>query len=458
MSLTEILVPLLAALALIAVILLILLLRRRPETGFSDLKTRLDSIERGQERGEREIRDEFVRNREESTGLMSSLRQEVGTTLKGVSDSVTRQITGLTQVQKSQMDGFGDRLDKMIEANEKKGDALRTAVETKLLQLQTDNAARLEEMRKTVDEKLQTTLDKRLGDSFKFVSERLDQVNKGLGEMQSLASGVGDLKKVLTNVKTRGTWGEIQLGNLLEQILTPDQFERNVATKSGSSDRVEFAVKLPGRGDGGEGPVWLPIDAKFPKEDYERLIDASERADAAAVEESSRQLEARIKLEARTIKEKYLDPPQTTDFGLLYLPTEGLYAEILRRPGLTDILQREYRVSVAGPTTLLAILNSLQMGFQSLAIEKRSAEIRDLLGAVKTEFGTFGDWIERVHKKIQAADVEIGKAKTRTRAIERKLKSVQGLPASDAREVLAGVLEDAEEPEAEPDNGEEPKA
>jgi len=456
MSLIEIAGIVLLALAVITVILLLLVVRRRPDAGWSSLPNRLDAIERGQERGERELRDEFVRNREESTGQMSALRQEVGSNLKGVSDSVAKQITYLTQVQQGQMDAFGDRLEKMVEANEKKGDALRTAVETKLLQLQTDNAARLEEMRRTVDEKLQTTLEKRLGDSFKQVSDRLELVHKGLGEMQTLASGVGDLKKVLTNVKTRGTWGEIQLGNLLEQILTPDQYERNVCTKSGSADRVEFAVKLPGRGEGGDRPVWLPIDAKFPKEDYERLIDASERADAAAVEESSRLLESRIKLEAKSIREKYLDPPQTTDFGLLYLPTEGLYAEVLRRPGLTDILQREYRVSVAGPTTLLAILNSLQMGFQSLAIEQRSAKIRELLGAVKKEFGTFGDWIERVHKKIQAADEEMGKAKTRTRAIERRLRSVAELPAAQARLILAGVEAEAEDAESEKENGGEP--
>ncbi len=389
---------------------------------------------------------------------MSALRQEVGNNLKGVSDSVAKQIAYLTQVQQGQMDTFGDRLEKMVEANEKKGDALRTAVETKLLQLQTDNAARLEEMRRTVDEKLQTTLEKRLGDSFKQVSDRLELVHKGLGEMQTLASGVGDLKKVLTNVKTRGTWGEIQLGNLLEQVLSPDQYERNVRTKSGSDDQVEFAIKLPGRGTAPDKPLWLPIDAKFPKEEYERLLAAADLGNPDAVEESSRKLEAQIKMEAKKIRDKYVDPPQTTDFGLMFLPTEGLYAEVLRRPGLTEFLQRECRVVVSGPTTLLAILNSLQMGFQSLAIEQRSAEIRELLGAVKTEFGRFGDVIEKVHKKITEAGDVIDKAKVRSRAIERKLRTVEGLPAAEARNLLAGAIQEAEDDEPDPAGGEETPA
>ncbi|MBN1938261.1 MAG: DNA recombination protein RmuC [Candidatus Aminicenantes bacterium] len=439
MSLIEIAGIVLIVLALTTVILLLLIVRRRPDTGWSSLSNRLDAIERGQERGERELRDEFVRNREESTGQMSSLRREVAANLKGVADSVTGQITGLTQVQQGRLDAFGDRLEKLIEANERKGDALRTVVETRLLQLQTGNEAKLEEMRRTVDEKLQTTLEKRLGDSFKQVSDRLELVHKGLGEMQTLASGVGDLKKVLSNVKTRGTWGEIQLGNLLEQILTPDQFDRNVPTKEGSADRVEFAVKLPGRGNEPDKPFWLPIDAKFPKEEYERLLTAAEQGNADAVEESGRKIEAQIKIEAKKIQEKYLDPPRTTDFGLMFLPTEGLYAEVLRRDGLTDVLQRDYRVVVAGPTTLLAILNSLQMGFQSLAIEKRSAEIRELLGAVKTEFGKFGDVIEKVHKKITEAGDVIDKAKIRSRAIERRLRTVEELPAGRARGLLSGA-------------------
>jgi DNA recombination protein RmuC len=457
MSLMEIVGFLSAGLIFTAVVLLLILWNRKAAVDLSPLQARLDSIERGQERGEREWRDEFARSRDESIKQSSVLRQEMGATLKGLTDSVLRQIADLTQLQQTQMDGFGDRLGKLTEANEKKSDALRAAVEAKLVQIQADNAAKLEEMRKTVDEKLQSTLEKRLGDSFKLVSDRLEQVHKGLGEMQSLANGVGDLKKVLTNVKVRGTWGEIQLGNLLEQILTPDQYAQNVCTKIGSSDRVEFAIKLPGRSDGGDKPVWLPIDAKFPKEDYERLLEASERADAAAVEESSRQLEARIKLEAKAIRDKYMDPPNTTDFGLLYLPTEGLYAEVLRRPGLTEILQRDFRVVVAGPTTLLALLNSLQMGFQTLAIEKRSSEIRSLLGAVKTEFGRFGEVIDKVHKKIMDAGDVIDKAKIRSRAIERKLRSVEEIPAGEAKALLAisdgeAVEDDDAAPVSEPEN------
>jgi DNA recombination protein RmuC len=261
--------------------------------------------------------------------------------------------------------------------------------------------------------------------------------------MQALAIGVGDLKKVLTNVKTRGTWGEIQLGNLLEQILTTEQYASNVQTKQNSSERVEFAIKLPGR-DGDGNAVWLPIDAKFPKEDYERLMEAAERADATGVEEAAKQLEARIKLDAKNIRDKYLDPPNTTDFGILYLPTEGLYCEVLRRPGLTEFLQREFRVNVAGPTTLWAILNALQMGFRTLSIQKRSSEVWTLLGAVKTEFGKFGDVIKKVQKKIQEAGNAIDSAASKTKTIQRKLKDVQELPAGDAAKLLPLELEEPE--------------
>ncbi len=439
MSLIEIAGTALFVLAAVAVVLLLLLLRRRPEAGLSALEARLEAIDRGQEREEREIRDEFVRNRDEAGVQMSTLRQEVQGSMKGVADTVMGIVTRQTQDQQSRMDVFGQSLAKLMETNSRSFETLRESMENKLALIQANNDRKLEEMRRTVDEKLQTTLERRLSESFNLVSDRLERVREGLGEMQSLANGVGDLKKILTNVKTRGTWGEIQLGNLLEQILTPDQFDRNVCTKEGSAERVEFAVKLPGRGYEPDKPFWLPIDAKFPKEEYERLLSAAEEGNAEAVEESSRKLEAQIKFEAKKIRDKYVDPPRTTDFGLMFLPTEGLYAEVLRRDGLTEVLQREYRVVVAGPTTLLAILNSLQMGFQSLAIEKRSAEIRELLGAVKTEFGTFGEWIEKVHKKIQAADVEIGRAKTRTRAIERKLRTVEELPADQARKLLAGV-------------------
>jgi DNA recombination protein RmuC len=291
-------------------------------------------------------------------------------------------------------------------------------------------------MRATVDEKLQSTLDKRLGESFKQVSERLEQVYKGLGEMRTLASGVGDLKKVLTNVKTRGTWGEIRLSHILEQILTPDQYDVNVATKENSNDRVEFAIKLPGQGTDKDKVVWMPIDSKFPQEDYQRLMDAQEAADKELAEKSTRNLEMRIKAEAKYIKEKYLDPPHTTDFGIMFLPVEGLYAEVLRRPGLCDNLQREHRIVVAGPTTLAALLNSLQMGFRTLAIEKRSSEVWELLGMVKTEFGRFGDVLAKTKKKLQEASNTINQAEVRTRAIERKLRKVQEVPATETVDLI----------------------
>jgi DNA recombination protein RmuC len=400
------------------------------------LLNRLDVLEKGNERTERAVKDEIARQREEAAAQARALREELGAVLKSVGDSTVNSLGEIGKAQRGQLETFSGQLAKLIESNEKKLGELRAVVEMKLTQIQTDNAAKLEEMRKTVDEKLQGTLEKRLGESFKQVSERLEQVHKGLGEMQSLATGVGDLKKVLTNVKTRGTWGEMQLGNLLEQILTPEQYAQNVATKQGSAERVEFAIKLPGRGVQDGKTVWLPIDAKFPKEDYERLVEASERADADAVEQAAKQLEARIKAEAGDIRDKYLDPPNTTDFGILFLPTEGLYAEVLRRPGLLDTLQREFRVTVTGPTVLGALLNSLQMGFRTLAIEKRSSEVWEVLGAIKTEFGKFGGIIEKVQKKLQEASNVIDSAASRTRAIERKLRTVEGLPANEATALL----------------------
>jgi DNA recombination protein RmuC len=290
-------------------------------------------------------------------------------------------------------------------------------------------------MRQTVDEKLQGTLEKRLGESFKLVSERLEQVYKGLGEMQTLAVGVGDLKRVLTNVKARGTWGEVQLEAMLEQILNPDQYDKNVATKDGS-ERVEFAIKLPGRGEDKEEIVWLPIDAKFPIEDYQRLQDAQEKGDGDLAEAAAKQLENRIKGCAGDICDKYLNPPKTTDFGILFLPTEGLFAEVIRRPGFPELLQREYKVVVAGPTTLWSILNSLQMGFRTLAIQQRSSEVWNLLAAVKTEFGKYGEVLAGVQKKLQEAANKVEDVGRRSRAIERKLRDVQELPATDAQTVL----------------------
>jgi DNA recombination protein RmuC len=328
-----------------------------------------------------------------------------------------------------------DQLDRLTKANEKKLDEMRATLEAKLKELQTGNEAKLEQMRRTVDEKLHETLEKRLGESFKLVSERLEAVHQGLGDMKNLAAGVGDLKKVLTNVKTRGTWGEVQLENLLEQMLTTEQYAKNVATKPGSGERVEFAIRLPGRADDDQ-PVWLPIDAKFPREDYERLLEAQDRADAVAAEAAAKELENRIRNEAKTIRDKYIEPPHTTDFGLLFLPTEGLYAEVLRRPGLTDLLQREYRVTVAGPTTLTAILNSLQMGFRTLAIEKRSSEVWQVLGAVKNEFGKFGDLLAKTKEQLDTVSNTLGKAETKTRTIERKLRNVEQLSDAQAQALL----------------------
>jgi DNA recombination protein RmuC len=401
------------------------------------LLNRLDALEKGDERTERAVKDEIARQRDETATQARALREELSASLKNTGDSTIKSLGEIGEAQRGQLETFSGQLTKLVETNEKKLDELRSVVETKFTQIQTDNAAKLEEMRKTVDEKLQGTLEKRLGESFQQVSDRLEQVHKGLGEMQNLATGVGDLKKVLTNVKTRGTWGEMQLGNLLEQILTPEQYAQNVVTKQGGTERVEYAIKLPGRDVQDGKTVWLPIDAKFPKEDYERLIDASERADADAVEQATKQLEARVKAEAGDIRDKYLDPPNTTDFAIMFLPTEGLYAEVLRRPGLLDTLQREFRVTVTGPTVLGALLNSLQMGFRTLAIEKRSSEVWAVLGAIKTEFGKFGGIIEKVQKKLQEASNVIDTAATRTRTIERKLRTVEGLPAKEATAMLS---------------------
>jgi DNA recombination protein RmuC len=335
----------------------------------------------------------------------------------------------------------------------------RKTINERLGEIQQDNAKKLEDMRKTVDEKLQSTLEERLGASFKIVSERLEQVHRGLGEMQSLASGVGDLKRVLTNVKTRGTWGEIQLEAMIEQVLTANQYAKNMATRPGSSERVEFAIRFPGRDE--DCPVWLPIDAKFPMEDYQRLVDAQDQADLAGIEQAAKALENRIRLEAKTIADKYLEPPHTTDFAVLYLPTEGLYAEVIRRPGLADSLQRDHRVTLAGPTNLLALLNSLQMGFRTLAIEQRSSEVWQVLGQVKTEFGKFGAVIEATEKKLQEASNKFSEVGRRKRAIDRSLKEVEALPiagavaSSGSASLLADDLDDSDDADR---DGDSPRA
>lgn len=358
-------------------------------------------------------------------------REELQTTLKSFNDSVLKQMTDIATLQKHQLDAFQTTLKQLSESNNQNLDKMRETIEKSLKGLQEDNNKKLEQMRATVDEKLQSTLEKRLGESFKLVSDRLEQVHKGLGEMQTLASGVGDLKKVLTNVKTRGTWGEIQLESLLEQLLTVDQYEKNVKIKPKSTEFVEFAVKLPGKDPEDETPVWLPIDAKFPQEMYQHVLAAQEAGDTEAVETATKQLEMSIKKEARTIRDKYIDPPRSTDFGILFLPTEGLYAEVLRRPGLQESLQRDYRVMIAGPTTLSALLNSLQMGFRTLAIEKRSSEVWKVLAGVKQEFTKFGDILDKTKKKLQEASNTIESAASKSRNIERKLNKVESISAPE---------------------------
>ena len=431
----------LGGLVLAVVLFLAIILVRRREIKSQDF---FGTLKQQEERIERMVRDEFGRNRQESAGSARLAREEIGNTLKFTSDSQLKQLREVAGMQKDQLDSFSKQLLEMTKLNEEKLETMRNTVETQLRTLQEDNSRRLEQMRAVVDEKLQSTLEKRLADSFKQVSERLEQVYKGLGEMRSLASGVGDLKKVLTNVKTRGTWGEIRLSHILEQILTPDQYEVNVATKKASNERVEFAIKLPGQDSNKEKIVWLPIDSKFPQEDYQRLLDAQEAADKVLAEKSVKNLETRIKSEAKAIREKYIDPPHTTDFGIMFLPVEGLYAEVLRRPGLCDNLQRDYRIVVTGPTTLAALLNSLQMGFRTLAIEKRSSEVWELLGVVKTQFSKFGEVLAKTKKKLQEASNTIDQAETRTRVIERKLSKVQELPRSDSAKRIESAAIDAD--------------
>jgi len=499
---TDILLILAVVLLIAAVVLLFMLFRKASQV--DGLASRLDAFEKAQERTERAVREEVAQSRDElgkaareqrqelteafkifgdsvvqrmmdvagiqkgqldafSSQLASfakasgerldgvraesatgakQLREEVIAALKGITEATTQTMGELANVQKAQLEAMSSAIGKLSDSNEKKLEAVRVTVESKLQSMQIDNAKQLDQMRQTVDEKLQGTLEKRLGESFKQVSERLEQVHKGLGEMQTLATGVGDLKKVLTNVKTRGTWGEVQLGALLEQVLNPDQFATNVATKEGG-ERVEFAIKLPGQSADKEETVWLPIDAKFPVEDYQRLVEAQERADVEGAEVAGKQLENRVKNCAGDICQKYLNPPRTTDFGILFLPIEGLFAEVIRRTGLTEAIQRDCRVVIAGPTTLWSILSSLQMGFRTLAIQKRSSEVWNLLAAVKTEWTKYGDVLDAVQKKLHQASETIEKAKARSRAVGRKLKDVQELPVGEATGLLpSNVTED----------------
>lgn len=414
---------------------------RRGASEAADVQNKIEGIEKLLERHERLLREELARSREEAHTGARRMREEMtgGITLLG--DSLSKRMSDIAGLQKNQLELFSAQLKELTASNEGRLDKLRDGVDARLKLIQEDNALKLEQMRATVDEKLHDTLEKRLGESFKLVSERLELVQRGLGEMQTLANGVGDLKKVLTNVKTRGTFGEIQLGSLLEQILAPGQYESNVETRRGSGQRVEFALKLPGRDGTPDGMVWLPLDAKFPQEDYLRLVEALEAADVAAAAESRKQLDRSVREMARTIRDKYLDPPHTTDFGVMFLPTEGLYAEVLRLPGLFEALQRDYKVMVAGPTTLAALLNSLQMGFRTLAIEKRSAEVWNLLGAVRTEFSKFGIILEKTRKKLVEAGNHIDQAATRTRVIERRLRDVQDIPHQESDALPDDVFE-----------------
>ncbi len=395
------------------------------------------------ERLERELRREVAES-------SRSARQELAHSLASFQESLVKQGAEATRTQNAQIDAFGQQLALMqkglgdtlaqqlqalSESNARRIAEVRGTLESQLALLQQTNAAKLDDMRRTVDEKLQSTLETRLSESFRQVAERLEQVHHGLGQMQSLAQGVGDLQRVLTNVKTRGMFGEVQLEALLEQVLTPEQYGKQVETRPGSRQRVDFAVRFPGRQEDGQ-PVWLPIDAKFPREDYERLLDAHDRADATGVDNASRALETRIRTEAKSIGEAYLCPPHTTDFAILFLPVESLYAEVLRRPGLMDVLQREYRVTLAGPTTLLAMLNSLHMGFRTLALEQQASEVWKVLGAVKTEFERYGDWVARIRDQVQKAADTLDKADTRTRQMRRALKGVEALPEAQAQALL----------------------
>ena len=375
---------------------------------------------------EKRLKDDLQTIRKDSRELAQEGRVELGNNLNSFGNSLLKRMHESSVMQKSQLEIFSQQLVELTKQNATKLELIRNTVEQRLTELQKDNNQKLEKMRETVDEKLQSTLEKRLTQSFQSVSERLEQVHKGLGEMQHLAVGVGDLKKVLSNVKTRGTWGEVQLGNLLDQILTKEQYQSNVATKKDSKDIVEYAIKLPGK-DKNLDNIWLPIDAKFPIEDYQRLLDAEDVNDRVAIDAANKAIEKRLKDEGKKIRTKYIDPPNTTDFAILFIPIEGLYAQALKLPGLVDFIQREYRVMITGPTTITAILNSLQMGFRTLAIEKQSSEIWQTLSEVKTEFGRFGEILERTQKKLQEASNQIDAGATRARSIERKLKNVDTL-------------------------------
>lgn len=452
------------ALGLLSLLALAVLLLRKPpvvETGRAELLAAAERLERelrqeiAQSRAE--VARELAQSRAEVAQQQSGARQELTRNLAVFQDAMVRQAQETTRTQNTQLDAFSTQLTLvqktladtlnvqltgLSESNARRLAEVRATLDAQLAQLQATNAAKLDEMRKTVDEKLHTTLETRLSESFQQVAQRLEQVHKGLGEMQTLAQGVGDLQRVLTNVKTRGMFGEVQLEALLEQVLTPEQYGKQVETRPRSGQRVDFAIRLPGRAADG-APVLLPVDAKFPREDYERLLDAHERADAEGVLVAGKALELRIRSEAKSIAEAYLAPPHTTDFAILFLPVESLYAEVLRRPGLMDALQRQYRVTLAGPTTFLAMLNSLHMGFRTLALEQQASQVWQVLGAVKTEFEKYGEWVDKVREQVARASDQLDKASTRARQMRRALKDVESLPEAQAQALLPGLADPA---------------
>ena len=463
---------LLALLVLLVLLTLWLALRRPDEAPMKALRDELQSAVRADvQQLERGLRDEVGRSAGQTRSDLATTRSELAQTLATFQQTLLTQQGDVARTQNEQIDSFRtqlastqqhqadtlgrsgeqqalslarfsetliDQLRALSQSNDQRMAEVRTTVEQKLTAIQQDNEKKLEQVRQTVDEKLHATLEARLGESFKQVADRLDQVHRGLGEMQGLAKDVGSLSRVLNNVKTRGNFGEVQLAALLEEVFTAEQFGRNVETIPGSNQRVDFALRLPGRRDDGV-PLWLPIDAKFPREDYERLLDAQERADPVAAEIAAKAIEMRLRAEARTIREKYIAAPHTADFGILFVPTEGLYAEALRRPGLVEALQREHKIMLAGPTTLLATLNSLQMGFRTLALEKRSAEVWEVLGAVKTEFGKFGDVLAKTKKKLDEASSSIELAERRTRVMARELRSVEAMSDNRTQVLLPGA-------------------
>jgi DNA recombination protein RmuC len=464
----EIMSGLIIVLLILIIVLIIVLLRKGSNSFLDEVKNRLNEFEKYLIKYESLVKDEFVRNRDDFNKNSKDSREELNTIfknftnileqrLKNIQDVVTNSakenrielsnslksfeekfsinVKDFNELQKQKFDNLINKQDDLTLKTEAKLEKLREVIEQKLKSIQEDNNIKLEKMRETVDEKLHKTLETRLGESFKIVSERLELVQKGLGEMQTLATGVGDLKKVLSNVKTKGVLGEYQLENILEQLMTPEQYSKNVKTKKQSNDMVEFAIKLPSKDDSNK-ILWLPIDAKFPSEDYELLMNAYDTGDTVSIEKGKKALEQKIKSFAKDIKGKYIDPPNTTDFAIMFLPFEGLYAEILRIPGIFETIQKDYKITIAGPTTISAFLSSLQMGFRSLAVEKRTSEIWDILGAVRTEFGKFGEVLEKTKTKLEQASKEIENAGVRSRAIEKKLKNVQELPKEDSMKLL----------------------